>query len=254
MRGNTAPVDDCSTCQRHHVPAGHCLQTCVLPFSWMCFRNVPGNNHLDNPLATDGGAGEDHGDPGILSTRRYRGVRRRRAACGGRDVRSGGRKNTPAGSARGVLRQLPELHHRAGPDRGRCLIADDVPAILDALEASDAFVLAAPVNFWTVTALMKRFIERTVCCGYWPWGGAPKPRRSPGKRAAVITASAAPAIMARFGTNAGKLLRRVARLLGAKQVDTLWIGLARRTSDAGLPDNARARARALGRRLAAPGA
>jgi NAD(P)H-dependent FMN reductase len=141
-----------------------------------------------------------------------------------------------------------------GPDRGRCLIADDVPAILDALEASDAFVLAAPVNFWTVTALMKRFIERTVCCGYWPWGGAPKPRRSPGKRAAVITASAAPAIMARFGTNAGKLLRRVARLLGAKQVDTLWIGLARRTSDAGLPDNARARARALGRRLAAPGA
>jgi len=141
-----------------------------------------------------------------------------------------------------------------GPDRGRCLIADDVPAILDALEASDAFVLAAPVNFWTVTALMKRFIERTVCCGYWPWGGAPKPRRSRGKRAAVITASAAPAIMARFGTNAGKLLRRVARLLGAKQVDTLWIGLARRTSDAGLPDNARARARALGRRLAAPGA
>jgi len=131
-----------------------------------------------------------------------------------------------------------------GPDRGRCLIADDVPAILDALDASDAFVLAAPVNFWTVTAIMKRFIERTVCCGYWPWGGAPKARRSPAKRAAVITASAAPAIMARWGTNADTLLRRVARLLGAKRVDTLRIGLARRTPDAGFPDKPRARARA----------
>jgi putative NADPH-quinone reductase len=141
-----------------------------------------------------------------------------------------------------------------GPDRGRCLIADDVPAILDALEASDAFVLAAPVNFWTVTALMKRFIERTVCCGYWPWGGGPKPRRPPTKRAIVITASAAPALMARWGTDAGKLLARVARLLGAKQVQTLWIGLARQTPDAGLPEKARGRAHVLGRRLAAPGA
>ena len=141
-----------------------------------------------------------------------------------------------------------------GPDRGRCLIADDVPAILDTLEASDAFVLAAPVNFWTVTALMKRFVERTVCCGYWPWGGGPQPRRPPTKRAIVITASAAPALMARWGTDAGKLLRRVAGLLGAKQVETLWIGLARRTPDAGLPEKARARARVLGRRLAAPGA
>ena len=137
-----------------------------------------------------------------------------------------------------------------GPDRGRCLIADDVPAILDTLEASDAFVLAAPVNFWTVTALMKRFIERSVCCGYWPWGGGPTPRRLPTKRAIVITASAAPAFMARWGTDAGKLLRRVARLLGAKQVEMLWIGLARQTPDAGLPEKARSRAQALGRRLA----
>jgi putative NADPH-quinone reductase len=137
-----------------------------------------------------------------------------------------------------------------GPDRGRCPIADDVPAILDSIQASDAFVLAAPVNFWSVTALMKRFVERTVCCGYWPWGGGPKPRRTPMKRAVVVTASAAPALMARWGTDAGKLLRRVARLLRAKQVETLWIGLVRRTPEAGLPEKARARARAMGRRLA----
>jgi len=140
-----------------------------------------------------------------------------------------------------------------GPDRGQCLIADDVPAILDKIDASDAFVLAAPVNFWTVTALMKRFIERTVCYGYWPWGGAPKPRRTARQRAIVITASAAPALLGRWGTDAGKLLRRVARLLGADKVETLWIGLARRTPEEGLPEKARARARTLGKRLAAPG-
>lgn len=61
-----------------------------------------------------------------------------------------------------------------GPDRGCCTIADDVPAILDRVDASDAFVLAAPINFWTVTALMKRFIECAVCYGYWPWGGGPR--------------------------------------------------------------------------------
>jgi NAD(P)H-dependent FMN reductase len=137
-----------------------------------------------------------------------------------------------------------------GPNRGRCLIADDVPAILDKIDASDAIVLATPVNFWTVTALMKRFIERTVCYAHWPWGASPKPRRTQDKRAIIVTASAAPALLGRWGTDATKLLRRVARLLGAGRVETLWIGLARRTPDAGLSEKARARARALGRRIA----
>jgi NAD(P)H-dependent FMN reductase len=139
-----------------------------------------------------------------------------------------------------------------GPDRGRCAIADDVPTILDEIDMSDVIVLAAPVNFWTVTALMKRFIERTICYGYWPWGGGPKPRRVQSKRAIVVTASAAPSLLARWGTDATKLLRRVARLMGAKRVEILRIGLARRTPDAGLPDKARTRAQALGRRIVAP--
>jgi len=67
----------------------------------------------------------------------------------------------------------------------------------------------------------------------------------------VVTASAAPAFVGRWGTDAGKLLRRVARLLGATRVETLWIGLAHRTATAGLPDKARRRAQALGRRLVA---
>ncbi len=138
-----------------------------------------------------------------------------------------------------------------GAERGKCTLADDVPVILDSLDTSDGIVLASPVNFWSVTALMKRFIERTLCYAYWPWGGAPKPRRAPRKRAIVVTASAAPAVFGRWDTDVGKLFRRVAHLLGAKRVDTLWIGLARRTATAGLPEKARTRARQLGRRIAA---
>jgi len=139
----------------------------------------------------------------------------------------------------------------AGAGRGRCSIQDDVPAILDALDGSDAILLASPVNFWTVTALMKRLVERLVCYGYWPWGGTPKSRRRRTKRAAIVLASAAPALAARWGCGAGRLLRRVAQLLGARRVEALWIGLARPSPEAGLPESARARARALGRRIAA---
>lgn len=140
----------------------------------------------------------------------------------------------------------------AGIERGPCQIQDDVPGILDALERSDAFVLASPMNFGTVTALMKRFIERTVCYGYWPWGGGPKDRGRPRtKRAVLLAASAAPALLARWTTSMPKLLKQVAGLLGAGKVETLWIGLARATPEAGLSDKARERARRIGQRLAA---
>jgi len=138
-----------------------------------------------------------------------------------------------------------------GSSRGRCTIQDDVPAILDRIEASQGIVLASPMNFGTVTALMKRFIERLVCYAYWPWGTGPKPRsEQKAKRAVVVTASAAPALYGRFRTDILKLLKSVARLLGSGRVETLYVGLTRRTPDAGLTDRARARARRLGRRLA----
>jgi NAD(P)H-dependent FMN reductase len=141
-----------------------------------------------------------------------------------------------------------------GTERGQCPIQDDVPDILGRLERSDAFILASPMNFGTVTALMKRFIERTVCYGYWPWGGGPKDRARPRtKRAVLVASSAAPAPLARWTSTMPKLLAQVARLLGARRIDTLWIGFARATPDAGLSDTARARARLLGRRLASIG-
>jgi len=85
-----------------------------------------------------------------------------------------------------------------GPKRGECPIVDDMGSVLDEIERSDAVVLASPMNFGTVTAVMKRFIERLACLAYWPWGAnAPKMRnRLKQKRAVVVASSAAPALIA----------------------------------------------------------
>jgi NAD(P)H-dependent FMN reductase len=138
--------------------------------------------------------------------------------------------------------------------RGKCRITDDLPSILDRLEASDVFILASPVNFGTVTALMKRFIERLVCYAYWPWGGLPKKRVPAGKkRAVIVISSAAPALIARFGSDCGKLLKKVSKLLGAGKVEMLFIGSARRTAEEGLDPRVRSKAYAIGRRIAVGG-
>lgn len=140
-----------------------------------------------------------------------------------------------------------------GAGRGACTIEDDVAGILDCIEASDAIVLASPINFGTVTALMKRFIERLICYGHWPWASnAPKNRiRNGTKQAIVVVSCAAPAILGRWFTHTAKLLKQVARLLGARQVDTLFIGLSRHTPTSSLHDKWRAKARRMGSRLMA---
>jgi multimeric flavodoxin WrbA len=59
--------------------------------------------------------------------------------------------------------------------------------VLDQIEQSDGIMLGSPMNFWTVTALMKRFIERLVCYAYWPWGiVAPQTRKGPRDKRAVV--------------------------------------------------------------------
>jgi NAD(P)H-dependent FMN reductase len=140
-----------------------------------------------------------------------------------------------------------------GAARGICPIADQMTSLLDQIEASDAIVLASPINFGTVTALMKRFIERLACYAYWPWGmGAPKVRNQQTRKPAVLIASsAAPAFLARLITPVVKLLKQAAGLLGAKTVGVLFLGLAalEQRQDPG-PRN-RKKARLLGQKLAA---
>ena len=141
---------------------------------------------------------------------------------------------------------------RAGAARGVCPIDDEMRRILDEIEEADAVVLASPMNFWSVTAVMKRFVERLVCYAYWPWGtAAPKPRSTRrDKRAVLVTASAAPAIVGRLATPIVKTLRRVAELLGSKTIGVLYIGLSAGKEHQDIGERARHKARLLGKRLA----
>jgi multimeric flavodoxin WrbA len=136
--------------------------------------------------------------------------------------------------------------------RGLCVIQDDVDTILNRIEAADAIVLGSPMNFGTVTAVMKKFMERLVCYVYWPWGsGYPKIRnRRPTKQAVVVASSAAPAVMARFSSNLVRLLKQVADLLGGKKTQVLYIGLAAMEREQDIGERIRKKARGLGARLA----
>jgi multimeric flavodoxin WrbA len=140
-----------------------------------------------------------------------------------------------------------------GPRRGECAIDDDMRAILNEIDLSDAIVLASPMNFWTATAIMKQFIERLVCYAYWPWGShAPRMRNTRNnKRAVVVISSAAPSLLARMMTRMVGLLKGVAGLLGAKTVGVLFVGLAAGEPNADIGRRAKRRARRLGRKLAA---
>jgi multimeric flavodoxin WrbA len=141
---------------------------------------------------------------------------------------------------------------QAGAQRGECCIADDMSDILNDIEQSDGLVLASPMNFGTVTAVMKRFIERLGCFAYWPWGAkGPKARsEAKAKRAVVIASSAMPAIMALLMTGIVGLLKKTAGLLGARTVGMVFIGLAAQQEKQDIGRRARAKARSLGKKLA----
>ncbi|MFA5182202.1 MAG: flavodoxin family protein [Syntrophales bacterium] len=140
-----------------------------------------------------------------------------------------------------------------GPGRGECPLTDDMGALLDEIEGADAIVLASPMNFGTVTAVMKRFIERLVCFGYWKWGMmAPKVRnREKRKRAVVVATSAAPAIISRLFSKMIGLMENAAGLLGARTVGVLFIGMAAREQRQELGARTRHKASRLGKKLAA---
>ncbi|HPM42492.1 MAG TPA: flavodoxin family protein [Candidatus Omnitrophota bacterium] len=142
---------------------------------------------------------------------------------------------------------------KPGIKRGECPIRDDMDAVLDEIEGSDAFVFASPVNDYTVTALMKRFIERLLPYAYWPWEGrAPVLRdRKKNKRAVVITGTAAPAAFSRSSSNAVFLLKLTAEVFGARTIGVLFMGLTAQKPKQQLnPMHAR-KARLFGKKLAA---
>jgi NAD(P)H-dependent FMN reductase len=139
-----------------------------------------------------------------------------------------------------------------GLQRGACVQPDDMDDILKKIEAADGLVLASPVNFFGVTAVTQRFIERLVCYAYWPWGKpAPITRvKDRGIKAVLVTSSAMPAALGRIFTRSLGGLKRAAQTLGAKPTGTLFIGKAALHEKQELPQAILDKARKLGYEMA----
>ena len=114
-----------------------------------------------------------------------------------------------------------------GEAPGECVHQDGMRELIDKIEAADGYILASPTNFYSVTAVFKRFMERLVVYAYWPWGShAPKLRKKRAtKRAVLIASSAAPGLMGRLFYGTLKQLKMTAKTIGAKPIGSIFIGL-----------------------------
>ncbi len=110
--------------------------------------------------------------------------------------------------------------------------------LIGKIEQADCFILAAPTNMGSVTAIFKRFMERLVVYAYWPWDmNGPQYRKvqAPKKKAILVSSCAAPAFLGRwfFGTN--KQLKMTAKVIGAEIVGTLLTGMIAKEQQPKLP-------------------
>ncbi len=138
----------------------------------------------------------------------------------------------------------------AGPERGKCILEDDMENILDKIAGADSIVIGAPVNCGVVNALTQKFFERCVGLAYWPWGTKiPKIRnKKRTKKAVLISSSAGPGWYSRIFTSAMRSLKGLAKLLGAKPVGTLFLGFINR-EEVQLSKKIKRKARNLGEKL-----
>jgi multimeric flavodoxin WrbA len=140
-----------------------------------------------------------------------------------------------------------------GDKRGDCVYDDDMEEILQQIDEADGYVLGSPVNLGTMTAIMKRFMERLAVYAYWPWGKiAPKFRNNKlNKKAVIVTSFTPPAWIGRLilpGTP--KALKYMAKVLGARVVKILYFGMVGKKPEAGLDEKSLRRAFKAGKELA----
>lgn len=147
-----------------------------------------------------------------------------------------------------------ECTQQPGNAPGRCVLDDGMHDLIDKIESSQAYVLASPTNFSSVTAIFKRFMERLVTYAYWPWDKSYPKFRKAGlaqKKAMLISSSAAPSWMGRWLFGSGRQLDMTAKTIGAKSIGTLFTGMASTEKHQRLTRQSADRARALAARLIA---
>lgn len=140
-----------------------------------------------------------------------------------------------------VLRETPiqfclncrQCTQTAGSAPGECVHDDEMVALVKTIEAADAYILASPTNFASVTAIFKRFMERLVVYGYWPWEqAAPKMRRPKSKKALLLSSCAAPSLLGRWSFSTLKQLKLTAHTIGANVIGSVNTGLIAQTPTA----------------------
>jgi multimeric flavodoxin WrbA len=139
-----------------------------------------------------------------------------------------------------------------GESPGQCVHDDGMRELLEKIEQADGYILAAPTNLGSVTAVFKRFMERLIAYAYWPWGAhAPVYRKAklPKKKAILISSCAAPGLLGRLAYSTDKQLKMTAQLIGAETLGTLFTGLIAGDSDARLPVRMRRKAETLAKKL-----
>ncbi len=139
-----------------------------------------------------------------------------------------------------------------GDAPGRCVQNDGMAQLVKKIEDADGYILAAPTNFSSVTALFKRFSERLAVYGYWPWGKpAPVFRRAKAvkKPAVIISSCAAPGLMGRLTYVTNRNLKIAAKTIGGKVVGSMVTGMVSKERQPDLPKRARRKVRALAPRL-----
>lgn len=137
-----------------------------------------------------------------------------------------------------------------GEERGKCILEDDMEDLLTEIEDTEYLIIGAPVNFNNLNALTRKFMERCVGYAYWPWG-KPMPKirnKNRSKKAILVSASAAPAWMGKYLSGAYSALKLLAKMLGAKYVGLLWVGLVNE-EDMKLPEKSKSKARYLAKKL-----
>jgi multimeric flavodoxin WrbA len=108
-----------------------------------------------------------------------------------------------------------------------CRHGDDMAGLIRKGLEAEVLVLGSPVNFGSVTAITRTFIERLAPLYQWPWGTAmPRRRKLPGRRKAVlVTSAAAPELGGRQGNaHAMKSLKIMADAFDARVVGQLYLG------------------------------
>lgn len=140
---------------------------------------------------------------------------------------------------------------KPGPERGRCLQLDGLEPLLQQIEDADAVVLGSAVNYGSVTAVFRKFMERLTGFYYWPWGQPlPKLRKPANRKAVLVASSGMPGFMLPLFTDVPRSLRLTAILIGTTPVSTIWAGRYAWQANCRLLPEDKKRAMEAGRKLA----